>query len=98
VREKAFLDAIMSAGIAREVARQCKEQNLESCLCDYSVPSSNINGNVILSGCGDNSEYGSKVAKQFTDTGVTDDTCTGLATLQNNNVGRLVSLWLVYFN
>ena len=95
MRERAFLDAIISAGITREVARQCREQNLESCLCDYSVPSSNINGVVILSGCGDNCAYGSQVAKQFADTGVADNTCTGLATLQNNNVGRSVSLYSI---
>jgi len=61
---------------------------LESCACDFSVLPSNNNGVTIISGCGDNCVYGIQVAKQFTDTGVTDDTCNGLVALQNNEVGR----------
>lgn len=68
---------------------------MESCACDFSVPPSNNNGVTIISGCGDNCAYGIQVAKQFTDTGVADDTCTGLVALQNNKVGRTVSLYCV---
>ena len=90
-RETAFLDALISAGIAREVARKCKEQNLDSCACDFTDerPEDVDETTTIISGCGDNCDYGVAVAKEFTDSEA-DDSCTGLITLHNNKVGREV--------
>lgn len=92
-RETAFLDAIISAGIVREVARKCKEQELDSCGCDHSV-NTNIGKSVTtLGGCGDHYEFGFKIAKNFTDVprdGLND--CCSLVSLHNNKVGRMVSM------
>ena len=92
-RETAFLDALISAGIAREVARKCKEQELDACGCDFSVDSStnNEDATTIIGGCGDNCEFGVKISQQFTDTKPDDSDCCSLVTLHNNKVGRAVS-------
>ena len=92
-RETAFLDALISAGIAREVARKCKEQSLDSCACDFTDerPEDVDETTTIISGCGDNCDYGVKVAKEFSDSEA-DDSCAGLITLHNNKVGREVRL------
>ena len=94
-RETAFLNAIISAGIAREVARKCKEQELDACACDFSVDSNTDNGEgiTIIGGCGDNAEFGIKIAEQFTDTsldGLKDP--FSLVALHNNEVGREVGI------
>ena len=92
-RETAFLSAIISGGISREVARKCKEQELDACACDFSVDSStnNEDATTIIGGCGDNSEFGVKIAQQFTDTKGDGKDCCSLVTLHNNKVGRVVS-------
>ena len=97
-RETAFLNAIISAGIAREVARKCKEQSLEWCTCDFSLPSdwrqtygATLGARAtIVPACGDNDNYGIELAKQFTDAGLRVNSCTGRAALHNNKVGRKV--------
>jgi len=88
-RETAFLDAIISAGIAREVARNCKEHKLESCSCDLSEPSAPSPGIASIPHCGDNSNYGISIAKEFADCENTDD-CNGQAVSHNSEVGRKV--------
>ena len=93
-RETAFLNALISAGIAREVARKCKEQELDACACDFSVESTAKEEAItIIGGCGDNDNFGCQIAEDFTDTslkGLKD--VLSLATLHNNAVGREVSL------
>ena len=85
---------MISGGISREVARKCKEQELPECGCDFSVDSSinSEDGNTIIGGCGDNCDYGVKIAKMFTDIKCPrkDDCCCSV-TLHNNKVGREVS-------
>ena len=95
-RETAFLNAIISAGIAREVARKCKEQELDACACDFSVDSStnNEDATTVIGGCGDNCEFGVKIAKQFTDAKGGHKNCCSLVTLHNNKVGRTVSSYI----
>jgi len=90
--ETAFLNAMISAGIAREVARKCKDQSLEWCTCDLSVPSDQRkwDGATIIPACGDNYNYGVQLAEQFTDTELDNDSCTGQTALHNNKVGRKV--------
>ena len=95
-RETAFLNAIICAGIAREVARQCKMQTLDSCACSFAVAPSNDNGITIISGCGDNCVYGIKISREFCDTGLDKVTCTGLAARRNNAVGRKVCEYRLY--
>ncbi|XP_065893185.1 protein Wnt-4-like [Dysidea avara] len=85
--ETAFLNAIISAGIAREVARNCKEHKLESCACDLSEPSTPSPGIVSIRHCGDNSNYGINIAKEFTEC-VDADGCIGQAASHNSEVGR----------
>ena len=97
-RETAFLSALISAGISREVARKCKEQNLESCSCDFNdtVPANAREADTVIAGCGDNCDYGVKIAEEFTDCGQDKDSCTGLAALHNNKVGREVRKCIKY--
>ena len=95
-RETAFLNAITSAGIAREIARKCKEQELASCNCDLSVDSSDSADGRNISGCGDNSYFGVFIAKQFTDVILTDDNPISMAELHNNKAGRLVSYTIMH--
>ena len=94
-RETAFLNAIISAGIAREVARKCKEQELDACACDFSVKGKTVNGTTFIGGCGDNDQFGVTIAKQFTDTSLSGvaDSVNALA-LHNNKVGREVSYFV----
>ena len=75
------------------MARKCKEQELDACACDFSVDSStnNEDATTIIGGCGDNCEFGVKIAKQFTDAKGNHKNCCSLATLHNNKVGRTVS-------
>ena len=95
-RETAFLNAIISAGIAREIARKCKEQELTPCSCDYSVKGSTSGDSRNISGCGDNSYFGDLVAVQFTNATLVNNDATTLAELHNNAVGRLVSRYTIY--
>ena len=94
-RETAFLNAIISGGIAREVARKCKEQELDSCGCDFSVDNKIEKTVTTIGGCGDNYNFGLKIAKNFTDVplgGLND--CCSLVSLHNNEVGRMVSTYI----
>lgn len=89
-RETAFLNAIISAGIAREIARKCKEQELSSCNCDFSVKGSTSGDSRNISGCGDNSAFGAYVTAQFTNATVVNDDAITLAEVHNNAVGRSI--------
>lgn len=97
-RETAFLNAIISAGISREIARKCKEQELSSCNCDFSVKGSTSGESRNISGCGDNFQFGLFVAKQFTDANLNDNKTVTLAEIHNNKVGRLVNYNTVALN
>ena len=66
-RESAFVNAIISAGIAQEAARNCKWHKSESCSCGLSEPSTPSPGIVSILHCGNNSNYGISIAKEFTD-------------------------------
>lgn len=77
------------------MARKCKDQDLAACACDFSVQSKKSvdSTDIIIGGCGDNDEYGVKIAKQFTDTSIDDnDDVVSLMALHNNEVGRAVSI------
>ena len=98
-RETAFLDAIISAGIAREVARKCKEQELTACGCDFSVTGKIMESSTVIGGCGDNVKFSTEIAKQFTDPYPDNFTdCCNLTTRHNNKVGRKVSCIILYGN
>lgn len=95
-RETAFLNAIISAGIAREVARKCREAELDACNCDFSVESGEheIEDDTVtvFGGCGDNDEFGVELAKEFTDKSISKlNDAFSLMSLHNNKVGRAVS-------
>ena len=93
-RETAFLNAIISAGICREVARKCREQKLEFCACDFSVEGKTVNGTTVIGGCGDNDEFAVKIATQFTGCETSLSVATGstsVLALHNSEVGRTVS-------
>lgn len=89
--ETAFVNAIISARITWEVARRCRNQELESCTCDFSVEDKiTTNANTIGS-CGDNHEFGTLIAKQFTDgSSANANDSVNLVTTHNNKVGRVV--------
>ena len=101
-RETAFLSVLISAGIAIEVVRKCKEQNLDSCSCSFPMLPLNVGADTVIAGCGDNCDYGAKVAEAFTDCGKAkdcgqaNDSCTGLAAVHNYKVGREVRLCIKF--
>ena len=81
------------------MARKCKEQVLDSCVCDRSVDTKIEKSVTTLGGCGDNYEFGFKIAKNFTDVsldGLND--CCSLVSSHNNEVGRMVSSYFIAIN
>ena len=77
------------------MARKCKEQELDACACDFSVDSNTDNDEAItiIGGCGDNAEFGVKIAQQFTDTSIDGQSDPfSLVALHNNEVGREVGI------
>ncbi|KAF5896344.1 protein Wnt-6-like, partial [Clarias magur] len=103
IRETAFVNGIMAAGVLHAVTRACSQGDLLQCGC---VPSSSggLNEQAMLTpnpalqdqhwewgGCGDDVDFGYKISRQFLDTrkrkGLSD--IRSLIDLHNNEAGRL---------
>ena len=62
---------------------------MQSCACDFTdeTPEDVDETTTIISGCGDNCNYGAEVAEEFADCGQADDSCTGLIAKHNCKAG-----------
>ncbi|XP_028968850.1 protein Wnt-8b-like [Galendromus occidentalis] len=88
-REKAFVHAIISAGIMYTLTKNCSLGHFD-CGCDQSKKASNaflIDKQWTWGGCSDNVKFGEHTAKEFLDSNE-PRTDTGLVNLHNNRVGR----------
>ncbi|CAD6190735.1 unnamed protein product [Caenorhabditis auriculariae] len=96
-KEAAFTYAILSAGVAHEVGRRCKQGLLQSCGCaDESKPKT-VPEDWGWGGCGDNIEYGYKFSKDFIDIREKEhdprrdnDQGRSLMNRRNNEAGRRI--------
>ena len=92
-REAAFTYAISSAGVVHAIARSCVEGNLSVCGCSRERRPKDLKSEFQWGGCGDNIEYGAKIAKKFMnpskdkDVKDTREQETTLMNLHNNDVG-----------
>ena len=68
-RETAFVHAIVSAGIAHTVTRNCSRGDFADCVCDRRNARYGNDGNMgwKMGGCSDNINFGTQVAQQFLD-------------------------------
>lgn len=85
-REKAFVHAIISAGITYTLTRNCSLGHFDNCMCDQTRKATNDN-RWTWGGCSDNIKFGEKQAKEFFDKRE-PATDTGAINLHNNRVGR----------
>jgi wingless-type MMTV integration site family protein 8 len=87
-RETAYMNAILSAGVAHTVSRNCSEGNLNVCGCE-SNNGLNSEAEWHWGGCSDNLVYGETVSKRYLDTDAITDKPRSLAILHNNKAGRI---------
>ncbi|XP_054159552.1 protein Wnt-1-like [Oppia nitens] len=87
-REKAFIHAITSAGVAYTMTRACSKGEISDCGCDVKVRHKDTNGKWEWGGCSDDVHYGSQFSKNFIDTIEASDSPQGLMNLHNNEAGR----------
>ncbi|GMT24193.1 hypothetical protein PFISCL1PPCAC_15490, partial [Pristionchus fissidentatus] len=66
-KEAAFTYAILSAGVAHEIGRRCKQGGLPSCGCSEEGRPGSIKEDWAWTGCGDNVDYGYRFSKDFID-------------------------------
>ena len=59
-KEAAFANAIASAGVVLSIARGCRDGQLNSCGCSSAGRPSDLKGEWMWGGCGDNIHYGYK--------------------------------------
>lgn len=90
-REKAYLYAISTAGIAYSVTKACATGQLKECHCDEKIKDRDTNGRWQWAGCSDDIRYGSSFSKDFVDAGEDENTPHGLMNIHNNEAGRRVS-------
>lgn len=107
-RETAFVHAIISAGIVHTVTKNCSRGQFEDCKCDrrrnqkHHSPPKPTKGEegkgggetttFRWGGCGDDVDFGIKLAKSYLDERELGHDPTALIKLHNNNVGRMVSV------
>lgn len=106
-RETAFIYAITSAAVTYSVARACAEGTVESCTCDYThqvrapaaAPGSAAAGvrDWEWGGCSDNIGYGFRFSRAFVDAGERGRNLREKMNLHNNEAGRAVSSYKLYY-
>jgi len=87
-RETAYIHAVISAGVARTISRNCSQGALSHCGCE---PRYGRQGNSAedwqWGGCSDNLQFGEQISRQFLDTDTGKP--RSLANLHNNQAGRI---------
>lgn len=88
-RETAYMNAILSAGVAHTVSRNCSEGSLALCGCESNSGMAGTQGDWHWGGCSDNLVFGETVSKRYLDTDTVTDKPKSLAILHNNKAGRI---------
>ncbi|XP_022253065.1 protein Wnt-4-like [Limulus polyphemus] len=88
-REKAYVYAISSAGVAYSITRGCSTGELTVCGCDNRIRIQNTRGRWEWGGCSEDIGFGSKFSRDFVDSGEDTSTEEGLMNLHNNRAGRM---------
>uniref|UniRef100_UPI00358E601F protein Wnt-5a-like isoform X2 n=1 Tax=Myxine glutinosa TaxID=7769 RepID=UPI00358E601F len=95
-RETAFTYAVSSAGVAHAISRACREGELATCGCSRAARPRDLHRDWLWGGCGDNTEYGYRFAREFVDarererspTRGSPEHARTLMNLHNNEAGR----------
>ncbi|RWS05166.1 protein Wnt-4-like protein, partial [Dinothrombium tinctorium] len=87
-REKAYIYAISSAGVAYTITKACSNGQLTECGCDNSIRNRDTKGKWEWGGCSDDIKFGTAFSKDFVDSGEDINTPSGLMNLHNNEAGR----------
>lgn len=87
-RETAFMNAILSAGVAHTISRNCSMGALNVCSCEtnHGLQSEE---DWHWGGCSDNLVFGEQVSRKYLDTDTVTDKPRSLAILHNNKAGRI---------
>ena len=88
-RETAFMNAILSAGVAHTVSRNCSAGGLTVCGCETNNGLEKTEVEWKWGGCSDNLVFGEAISKRFLDTDSQTDKPKSLAILHNNKAGRI---------
>ncbi|GAB6022880.1 hypothetical protein CHUAL_006977 [Chamberlinius hualienensis] len=89
-REKAYVYAISSSGVAYSITRACSKGEITECGCDEKVRSRPTKGKWEWGGCSEDIKFGAKFSKDFVDAKEDRDSMEGLMNLHNNEAGRRV--------
>ncbi|CAM9869424.1 unnamed protein product, partial [Lampetra fluviatilis] len=92
-REAAFVFAVSAAGVTHAVSRACREGDLATCGCSRAPRPRALQRDWLWGGCGDNTEYGYRFAREFVDAREREDRGAAeprraLMNLHNNEAGR----------
>jgi len=98
--EAAFRQALMSAGVLYAVSRACRDGELAACGCSTRPRPTDLAGDWMWGGCGDNVDYGYKFAVVFVDAREREKNYPRhsrplgrmLMNLHNNEAGRRVRI------
>lgn len=91
IREKAFLNAIIGAGLAHAMTKACSQGELpEECSCDKRIKSRNQKNKIEWVACSDDIDYGAKFSRDFTDNSEFDSDTGAMINAHNYEVGRRV--------
>jgi len=91
-RERSYLNAIISAGLAQAMTKACSAGELpEECSCDRKIRSKSNKGRIEWVACSDDIDYGARFSRDFTDNlDQNESDTTATIYLHNNEVGRRV--------
>ena len=64
-RETAVVNAILTAGAARRIAEDCREENFFSCTCITDGRPVNVNGTLTLTDCNFDDEHAKNIMEEF---------------------------------
>lgn len=95
-REKAFVYAISTAGVAYSVTKACSKGDIVDCGCDERIRNKETKGKWEWGGCSDDIRFGSAFTKEFIDSMENVSTPQGLMNLHNNEAGRRVKKHCFY--
>ena len=87
-RETAYIHAVVSAGVAHTISRNCSAGNLNTCGCERDR-GLRKEDDWKWGGCSDNLLFGEKISKKFLDTDKFNNQPRSLAILHNNKAGRI---------
>ena len=91
IRERAFLNAIIAAGLAQAMTKACSAGELpEECSCDRKIRSKSNKGRIEWVACSDDIDYGARFSRDFTDNFDGESDATSTIYMHNNEVGRRV--------